>query len=96
MMLQTLVENGIKHGISKIIPGGTIEIRTSVNNDILTVTIVNSGVLETKESNGIGLKNTAERLSLLYGVDARVEIGQSSEDQVSVELTIPLISKAVL
>lgn len=96
MMLQTLAENGVKHGISKIIQGGTIEIRTSVKNDVLTVVIINSGVLETKESNGIGLKNTAERLSLLYGIDAHVEISQATENQVSVELTIPLISKVAL
>lgn len=95
MMLQTLVENGIKHGVSKIISGGTIDIRTSVKDDMLTISIVNSGVLEAKESNGIGLKNTAERLSLLYGVDADVEIYQLSENQVSVELRIPLISRVL-
>ncbi|GAA4437508.1 histidine kinase [Ravibacter arvi] len=95
MMLQTLVENGVKHGVSKIVSGGNIDVTTSVKEDVLTVSIVNSGVLESNDSSGIGLKNTAERLSLLYGVDARVEIFQLTENEVSVELNIPLISKSI-
>jgi two-component system LytT family sensor kinase len=95
MMLQTLVENGIKHGVSKMRDGGSIEIATSVQDDALTISIINTGVLENTESNGIGLKNTAERLSLLYGVHADVSIYQLSEHKVSVDLTIPLISTAI-
>lgn len=96
MMLQTLVENGVKHGVSKMVRGGSIDISTSVHDDTLTISIVNTGVLENRESNGIGLKNTAERLSLLYGVNADVSIYQLSEEKVSVVLTIPLISNTLV
>lgn len=93
MMLQTLVENGVKHGISKRIQGGSINIKTELTDDTLKISIINNGILETKDSNGIGLKNTAERLSLLYGVDAHIEIKQITDDEVLVELSIPLLTK---
>lgn len=95
MMLQTLVENGVKHGVSKMVNGGAIDVVTSVEDETLIISIVNTGVLENTESTGIGLKNTAERLSLLYGVEADVSIYQLSEDKVSVDLTIPLISNVM-
>jgi len=96
MMLQTLVENGVKHGISKRVNGGTIYIHSTIQDEVLKISIINHGVLENKDSNGIGLKNTAERLSLLYGVDAHIDIRQITDDQVMVELTIPLLTKTFI
>lgn len=92
MMLQTLVENGIKHGVSKVMGGGTIMIKTLLKEENLVITIINTGSLEKTDSGGVGLRNTAERLSLLYGIDANFRIFQYDEENVCAELTIPLIS----
>src|SRR5205085_686739 len=72
LMIQTLVENGIKHGISKLTAGGIIEIKTFVKDDKLQIQIRNSGQInEAKESeSGFGIKNTLQRLKLLYGKEA--------------------------
>ncbi|MDQ3046688.1 MAG: histidine kinase [Bacteroidota bacterium] len=90
LMIQTLVENGIKHGISKLTHGGMLEIKTDVKDELLFVYIMNSGQLrEASESeSGFGIKNTVQRLQLLYGKAASLSI--SNEDgKVVTELIIP-------
>ncbi len=91
LMLQTLVENGIKHGISKLTKGGTIEITTTINKQNLIVEIKNSGQLsKQKESTtGLGLKNTIQRLELLYGKEAQLTIKNLDSENVVTELIIP-------
>ena len=75
-ILQPLVENAIRHGISPRKQGGTIEIKTMLNEKRLLVHINDDGkgFPEANESNnrngqGIGLANTKERLIQLYGDD---------------------------
>jgi len=92
LMIQTLVENGIKHGISKLTPGGTIRLTTDVLSDRLTVQIRNSGHLVngTKRSKeGLGLKNSIQRLKLIYGEEASFRIVNESDSIVLTELVIP-------
>jgi hypothetical protein len=91
LMLQTLVENGIKHGISKLTAGGILEIRTEVKDDRLFIFIRNSGQMNsTKENeNGFGLKNTMQRLQLLYGKEASMKIHNENDNTVLTELVIP-------
>ena len=80
MMLQTLVENAIKHGVSTAIGGGFVEVRSNIVADKLHILIRNTGVLGDKEaSNGFGLANTAQRLELLYGPEAQFHIFQESD-----------------
>ena len=68
MMLQTLVENAIKHGVSTAIKGGFVEVHTSISTDKLHIVIRNTGVLGDKEaSGGFGLANTAQRLNCSMG-----------------------------
>lgn len=98
MMLQTLVENGIKHGVSKEMGGGFVDLHAEIEDDILFITIRNSGNLDstdstTSESGGVGLKNTAERLSILYGKGATFRIFQESEKVVCSEVRIPTLSE---
>lgn len=98
MMLQTLVENGIKHGVSKERGGGFVEVKSEIADDILLITIRNSGSLlstesTTSESGGVGLKNTAERLSILYGKGASFNIFQEAEKIVCSEIRIPTLSE---
>ncbi len=92
MMLQTLVENAIKHGISKFAKGGYIFICSKVENANLLITIKNTGKLninELKEPKGFGVNNTQQRLSLIYGEDASFKIQQSTENEVTCTLLIP-------
>jgi two-component system LytT family sensor kinase len=94
MMIQTLVENGIKHGISKLTKGGEIEIKTEVQKGSLHISIYNSGVYsETSKKNkngtGFGLKNTRKRLELLYGASAHFSIENIGSNTVLTEIRIP-------
>lgn len=76
MMLQTLVENAIKHGISKEMEGGTIRIISDFVDDHHELVVRNSGQLKGKLTNstGFGLKSTEDRLNLLYQGKASFQI----------------------
>lgn len=93
MMLQTLVENAIKHGVQKAIGWGFIEINTSLSDEKLYIKIRNTGQLfsteSDSESGGFGLKNTAQRLDILYGNEASFKIYQEDSLTVCAEITIP-------
>jgi sensor histidine kinase YesM len=88
-MLQTIVENAVKHGISKIIEGGLIELSIILENEFVKIVVRNSGVFdENKTAQGIGLSNTRKRLNLIYGERATFEI--FNEDKfVITQLNIP-------
>lgn len=91
MMIQTLVENGIKHGISKLPAGGILKIETKIEEGKLFVIITNSGQLKqgSEAESGFGIKNTIERLHLLYGQLAAFKIINSGENYVVTEIIIP-------
>ncbi|MCR9249692.1 MAG: histidine kinase [bacterium] len=92
MMVQTLVENGIKHGISKLKDGGEISIKTIVLDHTLVIQIRNSGEYKAPKINGregFGLNNTIKRLDLIYGEEAKFEIGNEAENSVLTEIIIP-------
>lgn len=93
MMLQTLVENGIKHGISNLVDGGIVYIDALVKDHKLHVCVRNSGqyVNGVKKVNGsgIGLENTRQRLKLLYGNRAHFSIKNENEKTVLTEIVIP-------
>jgi two-component system LytT family sensor kinase len=95
MMLQTLVENGIKHGVSKEVNGGFLDVITELEDNYLIITIKNSGTLEKTDSDGVGLLNTAERLSILYGKDAGFRIFQQEDRIVLAEVKIPMLSEGM-
>jgi LytS/YehU family sensor histidine kinase len=69
MMIQTLVENGIKHGISKIPEGGSISINSRKTENSFVIEIINTGqlLLNNKSDSGFGVENTMNRLQLLFG-----------------------------
>ncbi len=90
LMIQTLVENGIKHGTSKLIEGGVLEITSTIENDKLKVLIYNSGNYDkNKESKtGFGLVNTIQRLKLMYGEAASFKI-ENENGRVKTTVLIP-------
>ena len=90
MLLQTLVENAIKHGVSKPVKGGFVSIKSYILDAKVLIEISNTGVLESTESGGFGLENTAHRLELLFGAESKFEIRQLSKDVVLALVTIPL------
>ena len=92
LMVQTLVENGIKHGISKLTEGGSIFLKTSVENDRLKIQVRNSGAYingERKSDSGLGLDNTRQRLKLIYGGEASFRILTEKNNFVLAEIEIP-------
>ncbi len=100
MSIQLLVENAIKHGISKLKKGGFIKVLVESQDEHLTVTVHNSGVftvglnemptrtsLEKNENCGVGLKNIRERLKLVYGDRANFQIFQNEVYSGGIEVS---------
>jgi len=77
LMLLTLVENSIKHGISHLPKGGVVKIDISKEKNYLEIIVTNSGIFKegVTSGTGIGIKNTKKRLNLLYGKRSLFEIG---------------------
>jgi sulfur relay (sulfurtransferase) DsrC/TusE family protein len=88
-MIQTLVENGVKHGISQLTEGGTIKVRTVLLDDELKIQIFNSGRYVNGRVRGLGLTNTIQRLKLLYGDAAYLRISNEKNNFVLTEVKIP-------
>lgn len=92
LMIQTLVENGIKHGISRLTAGGIIQVKTYVDNDRLKIHIRNSGQLlhgAKRSKTGLGIKNTVQRLKLIYADEASFRILNENDNFVLTEIIIP-------
>ena len=76
MMLQTLVENAIKHGLEPKPEGGRLEIDAEILDGQLAVHVLDTGVGFTpKAESGVGLTNVRERLEALYKGRAELIIG---------------------
>lgn len=91
MMLQTLVENAIKHGISKQIGGGVVRIISDFKGTYHELAVQNTGYLNgySSSSEGFGISSTTNRLNLLYGDKAKFEIKQLSPSLVEARVMIP-------
>jgi LytS/YehU family sensor histidine kinase len=91
MLVQTLVENGIKYGVATLPRGGEISLSSQVNASTLKIQVTNSGQFnETSNGNGVGLKNSRERLKLLFGEAASVTVQNASSDSVTAKIEIPI------
>lgn len=100
MLLQPLVENAVRHGVSPLIEGGTVALASVNRGGQLLMTIKNSGPRTSGlppsdppqnggNSKGIGLANTAERLRTLYGNTQRFSCQSSDEGGYEVTIEIP-------
>jgi two-component system, LytTR family, sensor kinase len=95
MLLQPLIENSIKHGISSRIDGGTVTIRTTQNNGRLAVVVEDDGVgipeseLAGILNKGIGVSNVKERLKVLYNQDYRMLIDSQPGRGTRIEIEVP-------
>jgi hypothetical protein len=92
-VLQPLVENAIRHGLSGRTAAGTIEIAARVERGALIVRVADNGVgLEARSAaagRGIGLSNVRDRLRILYGDDDRLRLTAGQAGGTIAELTIP-------
>ena len=91
MMLQTLVENAIKHGLEPKPGGGGIWILARTTDGGIAVTVADDGRGFSAEGagTGIGLKNIRERLRLAYGNAARFAIVANFPSGVAATITVP-------
>jgi signal transduction histidine kinase len=91
MMLQTLAENAIKHGLEPEVRGGNIWIYAREAGDKVSVTVADDGRGFSAEGGGtgIGLKNVRERLRLAYGDAASFAITSNYPKGVAATITIP-------
>lgn len=89
MLLQTLVENAIKHGIAQVTDQGDLTVRAARENGAVRLEVENTGELR-ESSNGmrVGLANARERLRLLYGDRASLQLKGAGE-RVTATVTIP-------
>jgi LytS/YehU family sensor histidine kinase len=95
MMLQTLVENAIKHGLEPRTAGGTVWIRARRNDDEVAVTVADdgdgfhAGGNAKTSGTGIGLKNVRERLRLVYGGRAALAVVANFPAGVAATISVP-------
>jgi len=92
MMLQTLVENAIKHGLEPKPGGGTVWILARPVDGVVAVTVADDGRGFSAEGGGtgIGLRNVRERLRLAYGNAASFAIVANFPSGVAATITVPL------
>lgn len=94
LLLQTIVENCIKHGIAKIPEGGRIGIISKVSDGTVDVYVFNSGRYDPEQTSdsSLGLENTRDRLDLSFGKDAWLTIGNHGENEVKTTIHLPFKS----
>jgi LytS/YehU family sensor histidine kinase len=91
MMLMTLVENAIKHGLEPLPEGGFVQIRATADERELHIRVSDSGCGFVQTSGGgTGLANIRERLAALHGRAARLDIGANEPRGVTATLVLPL------
>ncbi len=101
MLLQPLVENSIKHGLSSKIEGGSIYLRSRLNGSQIIIEVEDDGVgmgaanlLERPTGlggTGIGMANVAERLKVLYGENAHMSIDSHDGTGTVVRIRLPIL-----
>lgn len=90
MIIQMLIENAIKHGISNLKEGGEIRLTTDIQENQLLIEVANTGMLRTSENTTqVGLKNIQQRLELLYGETSSFNLKEIN-NQVIATIKIPL------
>src|SRR5207253_7221971 len=91
MMLITLVENAIKHGIAPSTEGGAIDVRVGIEGRSLEVEVADTGVgFRASGGSGIGLANIRARLAAIFGAGARLELLANEPCGVIARIVAPL------
>jgi two-component system, LytTR family, sensor kinase len=100
MLLQPLVENSIKHGLSSLLEGGSIYLRSRLSDSRLVIEVEDNGVgmaasqvadARHMRGIGIGMANISERLQMLYGNTARMTVDSGEGKGTLVRIRLPLL-----
>jgi two-component system, LytTR family, sensor kinase len=95
LLLQPLVENAIKHGISKRVAGGMVRVSGSQHDGALRLCVYNDGPFATEDFDaartGVGIGNLRTRLQILYGSRSQLTLGRGDPEGVEVVVTLPLV-----
>jgi two-component system LytT family sensor kinase len=100
MILQPLVENALKHGLSRKVGPGSITVRSRREGDSAIIEVEDDGLgisderLATAMSAGIGLSNVAERLRVIYGATSRFELKGTPGRGACARLELPVLEQA--
>jgi len=95
MLLQPLVENSIKHGLSPKIGEGHITIRSVREKDQVIIDVIDNGVgvgsahAERVQAGGIGLRNVNERLKVIYGANYQLQLDSVPGQGTCARIVIP-------
>jgi LytS/YehU family sensor histidine kinase len=90
MMLISLVENAIKHGVDPCCECGLITIRAQEDGERLKVSVADTGEgVKPKKGGGVGLTNIRERLKALYGSSARLVMEENAPRGVVASIEVP-------
>ncbi len=105
MLLQPLIENSIKHGLEPRICGGTVTLRSRVRDERLLLEVEDDGVGVAperavtspgggmaRESNGVGMRNVRERMEVLYGNDALIEMESRPGRGTRITMEMPVVA----
>jgi len=99
LILQPIVENAIKHGVSQMVGGGRIALRAHRDGDRLVLTVRDNGpgiVDGADPGPGFGLRNTRERLHALYGSHYALTFSNSPSGGTEARISIPYSTRADL
>src|ERR1022692_3890974 len=102
MLLQPLIENCVKHGLSSKVEGGTIRLRSRRVDSRLLLWVEDDGVgipeskLATLREQGIGVSNVSERLSVLFGNDHKMSIDSQPGHGTRIEIEIPELQTSLV
>jgi signal transduction histidine kinase len=92
MMLQSLVENAIKHGLEPKTEGGELRVKAEIVHGNLALVVADTGVgfgQAATRGTGVGLANIRERLQLLYGAKASLSVAENQPSGTRVTITVP-------
>ena len=94
MMLLSLVENAIKHGLNPLREGGSIAIAGASDDAMLRVSVADTGAglskVELRGGDGVGLSNIRSRLATLYGARAQLSLRDNAPHGVIATIEVPL------
>jgi len=96
MMIQSLVENAIKHGLEPKAEGGSLKVKAEIVHGKLAVTVADTGLgfgRAATAGTGVGLANIRERLMLLYGSKGGITVTENQPSGTVVTITVPYRSR---
>jgi sensor histidine kinase YesM len=97
MILATLLENSIKHGLAPLPEGGRIDISAQRSGDHLVLVVRDNGAgIKAVGGSGVGLANTRSRLTALYGADATLDLAASAPRGFVATVRIPAFATDVM